>query len=199
MTIRAGRIEEAVHTSGDWVFVDVGFSNKEKSYGFLCDDGQPEELTFSEARARLVHLVQSGTQPLNLVLEAPLSVAFDSLENPVGRKIEKRDGIARYWYVPLGCGVMVPATYLLRAITDSTRTREVRLFEGLVSFKPKGVASNHCDDVQRLRDIVWGVVGSGRVVASNELTSDSSHTLRSAFAVSGMDYGIPPVVSVGAI
>jgi hypothetical protein len=82
-------------------------------------------------------------------------------------------------------------------MTDAGPEREVRLFEGLVSFKPRGVASSHCDDVLQLRQVIRGERAVGRVVPPDELAASPEHTLKSAFAVSGMDYGIPPVVVVG--
>lgn len=86
----------------------------------------------------------------------------------------------------------------MRAISDTSRTREIRLFEGLVSFKPKGSASDHSKDVLLLRKVVWGIDKISRVVPPDELTTSPDHTLRSAFAVSGMDYGVPPVIVVGS-
>lgn len=193
--IRAGAVAEAVPSSGDWVFVDLGFSQKSKSCGLLLQDGNPERLTFAETQRRLTQLVAEGGGPLNIVLEAPLSVAFGHDGNPVGRHVETRDGESRYWYVGLGCSVLVAATYLVRAISAAT-VRDVRLFEGLVSFKQKGFASDHCHDVLQLRDVVWGKEGVGRLIAPGELAAPN-HTLLSAFAVAGMDYGVPPVVAVG--
>jgi len=195
--IRAGQTDEATCSTGEWLFVDVGFSSKSRSCALLSGEGEPIELTFSQTKAHLVELAAASTRPLNIVLEAPLSVAFAQTGNPVGRSVELRDGKSRYWYVGLGCSVLVAATYLVRAISDAQRTREIRLFEGLVSFKPKGLASKHSKDVLLLRDIVWNIPGVGRVVPPDELAISSDHTLRSAFAVSGMDYGVPPVIAVG--
>ena len=195
--IRAGQINEADRLSGEWLFVDIGFSSKARSCGLLGEQGQPLEFTFSQIQAHLVEKSEIAGRPLNIVLEAPLSVAFASNGNPVGRAVELRDGKSRYWYVGLGCSVLIATTYLIRAISEASRAREIRLFEGLVSFKPKGTASSHSNDVMLLRDVIWGVPGVGRVVPPNELASSSDHTLRSAFAVAGMDYGVPPVISVG--
>jgi hypothetical protein len=196
-TIRAGQVKEAVPSSGEWLFVDIGFSSRSKSCGLLGEQGDPHDVTFAQARSYLSDLANTQGRPLNLVLEAPLSVAFAQNGNPVGRSIELREGKSRYWYVGLGCSVLVAATYLLRAVAERRRGREVRLFEGLVSFKPRGVVSCHSSDVLLLRDVVWGVPGVGRVVPPNELPADPDHSLRSAFAVSGMDYGVPPVIAVG--
>jgi hypothetical protein len=195
--IRAGQIAEADLSSGAWAFVDPGFSRNAKSCGLVDADGEPSRLTFAQLEAELVALVRRAGGPLNLVIEAPLSVAFGPKGNPVGRSVELRGRQSRYWYVGLGCSVLVAATYLLRALTDACPEREVRLFEGLVSFKPRGTRSSHCDDVLQLRQVILGDRAVGRVVPPEELAGSPEHSLKSAFAVSGMDYGIPPVLVVG--
>lgn len=195
--IRAGRTNEAHPDSGEWVFVDPGFAqDKSRSCGLLAS-GQPQSVTFSDLKAQLAALIVENDAPMNLVIEAPLSVAFSGSGNPTGRSIERRDGRSRYWYVGLGCSVLTSASYLLRAITDARRTREIRLFEGFVSFKPKGTTSNHCKDVRDLKRVIWGERGAGRIVPPEVLATHPEHSVISAFAVGAMDYGVPPVVLVG--
>ncbi|MCY1306629.1 hypothetical protein D9M70_564970 [compost metagenome] len=187
-------MSEAHKSSGEWVFVDVGFANASKSCGLLVQDEEPVELTFADLQNRIVQLASSGTTPLNLLLEAPLSVAFNSRGNPVGRSIEKRNEQSRYWYVGLGCSVMVATTYLLRALHNCPRTREVRLFEGLASFKPKGEKSSHSGDVLKLRELVWFQDAAiGKIVAPGALAKSNQDKVESAFHVAGMDFGVPPV------
>lgn len=65
-------MSEAHRESGEWVFVDVGFSNASKSCGLLVHDGAPIELTFADLQQRLVHLASASTVPRNLLLETPL-------------------------------------------------------------------------------------------------------------------------------
>lgn len=197
-TIRAGSITEANPSSGEWAFVDPGFASKSRSCGLLLHAKDPVRLTFAELQHALIELACSDPWPLNLAIEAPLSVAFGSKGNPCGRSIELRNGQARYWYVGLGCSVLVSTTFLLRSITEARPTREIRLFEGLVSFKEKGVASDHCADVLSLKSVVWGDVGVGRIVPPTELAASPSDRVVSAFQVAGMNYGIPPVIAVGA-
>jgi hypothetical protein len=195
--IRSGLIEEAVRSSGEWIFVDVGFSSKAKSCCYLKDEGDPTLLTFGDMKENLTSLAKTRGRPLNLVLEAPLSVAFAANGNPVGRNIERRDDSRRYWHVGLGCNVIVATTYIVRAMTDVRPNREIRLFEGLASFKQKGIRSSHRDDVLSLRKVVWEVPGAGKVISAELLAASPEHTLLSAFSVAGMDYGVPPVVAVG--
>jgi hypothetical protein len=197
-TIRAALFEEARRASAEWVFADLGFARDAKSCGLLVGDGEARVLSFSQLRSELVRIIMSNKTPLNLLLEAPLSVSFGANGNPTGRSIERRGGQSRYWYVGLGCSVLVAATYLLRAIVDAQPPREIRLLEGLVSFKPKGVRSSHSRDVMNLRDVVWnGGSSGGRIVPSEQLAASKTDRLMSAFKVADMDFGVPPVVAVG--
>lgn len=196
--IRAGTVAEARRESGDWAFIDVGFSEKSKSSALLLNDGPPELLQFGVLRERVAQLAGSTGRPLNLVIEAPLSVAFSKAGNPTGRSVERRELQKRYWYVGLGCSVLVAAQYLLHGIHSSSPKREIRLFEGLVSFKPKGVVSDHGADVIALRAAVWepGTIKS-EIVPPERLGADPADSLESAFSVIGLDFGVPPVVVLG--
>ena len=195
--IRAGSADEANRHSGEWVFVDLGFAEKAKSCGLLLGDGKPDEVSFSQIREKLLDVVASGEGPLNLLIEAPLSVTFNEHGNPTGRRIERRGKDTRYWYVGLGCSVLVAAMYLLRELHDASSNREIRLFEGFASFKPKGVRSSHTNDVLNLRNVVWdSEPTSGFVASADELAVSPNHDLRSAFLVAGMDFGIPAVVAL---
>lgn len=146
----------------------------------------------------LLEIVASDVSPLNLLIEAPLSVAFNAAGNPTGRSIERRNRQIRYWYLGLGCGVLVAATYLLRAIYDTRPDREIRLFEGLASFKPRGIRSSHSDDVCNLRKIIWeGASKLGCVIPPEKLAVSQEDDLLPAFLVAGMNFGVPPVVALG--
>lgn len=195
--IRAGDPSEACQKSGEWVFVDLGFSKAAKSCGLLIGNGEPKEVSFSQLKAEVLEIIAADEKPLNLLIEAPLSVAFNVNGNPTGRSVERRKSETRYWYVGLGCSVLVAATYLLRAIHDFSPKREIRLFEGLASFKPKGVPSSHSNDVLKLREVVWRKSESGRIVSLDNLKASDNDHLQSAFLVAGMDFGVPPVVELG--
>lgn len=195
--IRAGTPKEAHRDSGEWVFIDLGFSEKAKSCGLLIGGNKkPEEISFSQLKERLLKIVASNNpNPLNLLIEAPLSVAFNQDGNPTGRSIEKRGSQSRYWYVGPGCSVLVSATYLLRAVYDSHPRRKIRLFEGLASFKPKGEHSSHSNDVLNLRKVIWDSSSkSGRIVPGKKLAVSKKHRLLSAFLVAGMDFGVPAAI-----
>jgi hypothetical protein len=193
--IRAGRLDEINTTSGSWVFIDIGFANKAKSCGLLFDDGNPVEVTFNQAVENICSHIQTNNTAINLVIEAPLSVAFDDKGNPKGRAVEKLNGKTRYWYVSLGCTVMVAALYLVRAIHDSKPNGEVRLFEGFVSFKDSNETSNHSKDVLLLRDIVNNPNDNlDAIISPDSLKMDSTDQIRSAFLVAGLNFGVPPIL-----
>ena len=110
----------------------------------------------------------------------------------------KRGGQSRYWYVGLGCSVLVTATYLLRSIVELPPSREIRLFEGLVSFKTKGLPSSHTDDVMALREVAWTLdTARGRIVGPDALAMRPRDRVISAFRVAAMDFGVPPIIVVG--
>ncbi len=191
--IRAGIIQEIKWNSGNWVFIDIGFANKSRSCGMLFGNGDPSEVTFNEATELICDYLSKQQIPTNLVIEAPLSVCFDVKGNPKGRKPEKQNGKTRYWYVGLGCTVMVAAFYLLRAITDSNPPAEVRLFEGFVSFKDSDNTSNHSNDVILLRDAVINTK-PGSIIDPEGFKMEKCDMVSSAFKVGSMDYGVPPII-----
>jgi len=195
--LRAGTVDECTRTSGPWVIVDLGFASSASSCGLLVDDGDPVELTFARMASAVFDLTRRASSPVNLVLEAPLSVAFNAAGNPTGRAPEKRGKDTRYWYVGLGSTVMVAATYLVRALLNTPSSCEVRLFEGFASFKPKGIKSSHAGDVLALRNAIWTPdAGGARILAPEELKLHPTDTIQSAFIVAGIDLGVPPVIVV---
>lgn len=139
--LRAGSVAEVIRTSGEWLFVDIGFARDKATCGLLLHDSPAQAVTFAQLQRRVLELASLEGSPLNLVIEAPLSVAFTKDGNPTGRSMEKQDVRTRYWYVGLGCTVLVAATYLVKAIADSKPKRSIRLFEGFVSFKGRPPAT----------------------------------------------------------
>jgi hypothetical protein len=204
--VEAGLPQDVCPESGEWLFVDVGFSSKGKSCGLVSNDDTPKVLTFAEARASIIAAAavneaasRGNKATLNLLIEAPLSVAFNERGNPTGRIFEKLEERHRYWNEGGGCLVMTAAMYLLRALHDSKPRRKVRLFEGFVSFKEKGHATSHCKDVEALRTVVLDHTRlHGMVLAPDKLASNPSDKVVSAFAVAGMNFGVPSVVRTSA-
>lgn len=193
--IRAGRAEDLPPAPAEWIIVDIGFSQKQASCGLLEGDHEPVNRKFGDLQRVLVAAAVREGLPLNLVIEAPLSISFAPNGNPAGRSIEKRGKQHRYWHAGLGTTVLLSAMHLLRAVVDARPQREIRLFEGFVSYKPKG-KSSHCEDVRQLRDVAFGRSTSGRIVWPDELRLSPDDHLYSAFAVAGMDLGVPPVLVI---
>lgn len=192
--IRAGTKSEISPTE-TWLILDIGFANKSASCGLMINRETPVELRFNEVKERICNLISNSNSAVNLLIEAPLSVAFDSTGNPKGRAVEKQNGKTRYWYSGLGCSVMVAAMYLVKAIADLDSSIEVRLFEGFVSFKEKGTKSNHSRDVRLLREAVENPQKfSDSIIEPDALKMDSSDILKSAFLVAGIDAGVPTLI-----
>jgi hypothetical protein len=195
--IRAGNKNEIHRQSGKWVIIDIGFANNASSCGLLIDDQVPVEVKFYDAKSEICKYISKQSQPINLIIEAPLSVAFDKYGNPKGRFVEKQNGKIRYWYSGPGCTTMVAALYLIRSIVQSEPESEVRLFEGFVSFKDSTKKSNHSKDVRMLREVVENPLKfSDCIISPERLKMDETDKLRSAFLVAGIDAGVPPVIMI---
>lgn len=211
--ICAGKVGDIQWVDGTWLILDIGFSQS-ATCGFLGLNGSELRLTFSRAADEVVQATRSG-RPLNLVIEAPLSVAFDELGNPTSRSVDtevvggKKE--SRRWYVSTGgCAVLVAAMYLMRRLYDSAKLAEVRLFEGFVSFKSKNdPKSDHLNDVRLLRQAIEAF-GKGmsqfsmgpddyevKVTSTDGLKAKTADIITSAFEVLNIKgLGIPPVIKV---
>ncbi len=193
--IRAGRKTEISSFSGEWLILDIGFANNAASCGLLVNEAPPVNLRFNKTVEKICRFISKSQKPVNLLIEAPLSVAFDINGNPKGRSVEKQGPKTRYWYVGPGCTVMIASLYLMRAITEATPKVEIRLFEGFVTFKETGKKSNHSRDVELLREVVENPIQySEAIIEPKALKMAESDTLKSAFWVTGIDAGIPLVI-----
>lgn len=191
--ILAGAVEHLSRPDGSWAILDIGFANKRRTCGLLLPGEPPSCVTYGQARATLLAFLATATNPVNLVVEAPLSVAFSADGNPTGRSVESRGGQRRYWYVGLGCSVMVAALYLIRDLAEAKPSSPVRLFEGFVSFKAS--PSDHLADVAALHHVVLEP-GSRPdcIVAPESLRVAATDVLTSAGRLCGVDFGVPPVM-----
>ncbi len=192
--IVAGCRDQARRDSGQWVFVDTGFSRDQRSCGIAIGDSRPRNVRFSDLAPCIARELESDTAPLNLLIEAPLSVAFNAGGNPTGRSIERKNGKTRYWYMQGGAVTLLATMHLVRDLYEIRPSREVRLFEGFASFKHKEKRYSHAGDVANLRRVVWGERDNGKIVDAEGLRMRDDDVLVSSFAVLGMDLGIPPVV-----
>lgn len=198
--IYAGKVNDISWSNGTWLILDIGFSNSQKSCGILLGDEEVRRLTFNDAINEVIRIANSLPM-LNLVIEAPLSVAFDKSGNPkvrcIDRSINKENKpILRPWYVGPGCVVMVASMYLMGKLYNSRPSAEVKLFEGF-TFKSQEAKSSHSDDAKCLRDAIKGVGTRNHCFYEpNELKEENSDDVISAFKLMNMDLGIPPVIKV---
>ena len=186
--IEAGEKSHIILGDGTWIFVDIGFAQKRtRSCGVLVGESAPCCLSFGEARARIGDELKARSPLVNLVIEAPLSVCFDMLGNPKGRKIEDS---SNYWYLSAGCVVMVATTYFLHDIYNIAG--RVRLFEGFISNRAR--RHPHKEVVELLRDVVRNPQAFPGSIYDHKELADRTDVLSSAFSVAGFDCGIPTVI-----
>jgi hypothetical protein len=197
--IKAGEKSQIKWADGNWVFIDIGFAHQAPSCGLIIEGASPEEVQFACATGMIVRRFKESESTMNLVIEAPLSICFDSTGNPKRRRIEKEGSKTRYWYNQAGCMVLVAAMYLIRAIHEAKGDVSIRLFEGFVSFKERSLPSNDARDVCALREIVRNPKKfSDSIYGPDELREDPSDMLTSAFCVAGLDCGVPAVIKPGS-
>ena len=200
--IVAGRTTDINRGSGQWLIVDIGFSSTDPSCGVWNGTGKPEVVEFGDLVTLATQEVRmAGSQPLNLLLEAPLSVAFQPNGNPTRRKCDSQDDKHRDWYVNAGATTLIAASHLLWALANCQGQRDVRLFEGFVSFKPpeakpKSKAeqiAEHKRDVLKLKNAVW-TGASAQFIDPCKLRQNPGHCIKSAFHFLD-EHLIPPVIS----
>jgi hypothetical protein len=193
--MRPGRIDEIHASSGKWIVLDIGFANRARSCGLLLHDHSPDEVQFAEAMRRISLFLSAESGPFNLLIEAPLSVAFDRHGNPKGKRVERQGNVTRYWYVGLGCSVMVATLYLVKKVVEENPDADIRLFEGFVSYHEARNRANHCADVLLLREVVDDPKKyADAIIPRRSLKTDETDILYSAFLIAGADGGVPPVI-----
>ncbi len=186
-----------VDTNPDnWMFVDIGFASTKRSSALAVADNPPQLLTFAELSEELVQALKTPVAPVNLVIEAPLSIAFNSEGNPTGRKIEKRGLKTRYWYCGAGAVTLLAASHLMHRLVCADISTEIRLFEGFASFKSSKQPSSHRDDIEAMRSIALQRGGRGKRVCKHELKQNPDDSLCFAFSFAGLDFGVPAVLEV---
>ena len=204
--IIAGCTTDINKDSGQWLIVDIGFSSTAPSCGVWNGAGEPNVVTFGELVALATReVLEGGRQPLNLLLESPLSVAFQQNGNPTRRSCDSQYGKHRDWYVNAGATTLIAASYLLRALYGCQRQRNVRLFEGFVSFKssearPGSKAERvaaHKKDVLKLKNAVW-TGANAQITDPGKLRQHPSHRIESAFPFLDEDL-IPPVIRINPV
>ena len=148
-SIYSGTVDDVRPDSGDWVIVDLSISEADAGLtesGATCcvyrPGGDLHESTFGEAANLVIEAAGEAGQPLNLLIEAPLSAAFDKGLNPIPRSIERKffkgRNQVRAWHFRTGAVPLLSAMTLLRLVSRATLARDVRLFEGFGAFEWAG-------------------------------------------------------------
>lgn len=195
---------EAEKDPNEWMIIDIGFSIKNRSSGVWTATNGAKAVSFGD----LVNLLSKEFQrrepaDLNLVIEAPLSIAFQENGNPTMRTCDRVPGKSqpRPYFTNAGATTFIAAQMLFRELRHCEVRRTVRLFEGFLSFKssndesrPKGEAS-HIEDVLKIKEAIW----TGRdckIFAPEMLPQSSDHRMESA-AFPFVDRNlIPPVIRI---
>lgn len=204
--IVAGQVNDINRNSGQWLIIDMGFSSREPTCGVLNRPGEPNQqldvITFGNLVGLVTQEVQNADQrPLSLLIEAPLSVAFQPNGNPTRRICDTHGNQYRDWYVNAGAATLIAASYFLRALHNCHRQREVRLFEGFASFRqaqdrPRTAEQRyeaHIRDVRDLKDAVW--YGTNREIFNPAQLVRPPNHVESAFHFFQQDL-IPPVIRI---
>lgn len=245
--VRAGCIKELVKTnkttSGEdplWVIIDIGFSGRGRSCGITINGKEiPDPIagyrSASQASTKLgdkhygmlcpaiTEWLESTKKPscypaLNLMIEAPLSMAFArrgepdcQLEsatqgNPIARipdQLEETDGNGqvhrklRLWYTQPAAGLMIASMRLVQELSAALQDWKIRLFEGFVSFKTGQETGGHWEDTCKL----WNALPTattallnlqGPIVGSEDGYAASITTLMGGAS----DGKIPPILRV---
>lgn len=202
--IRAGSFCDIRKDSGKWMIVDLGFSAKKRSCGIWTEADDACVAEFGQLVKRVIEEARkSDPRPLNLLLEAPLSVAFNKRGNPTRRRCDtSKDGKHRVWYVNAGATTLIAANHLLQKLNGCQIQRDVRLFEGFVSFKgPKVEAARskkrvnpHERDGLLLKNAVWNP-NTACIFTPGELQQNEGDAVKSAFAFLCKNL-VPPVIRV---
>jgi len=223
-----------------WVIVDIGFSGRSRScgitingkkipdpvqgynvnpskprtlgdkhYGMLCpaikewlnnDEGSVEERAF------------------NLMIEAPLSMAFASRSNsdasprgvlqgnPIARipdRLEATDANGRtqtqqrLWYTQPASGLMVASMRLIQELAAALEDWQIRLFEGFVSFKEGNEPKGHWRDTCKLWKAL-PITSDSKLPQSRPVVDPTDGKVESILGLMGCerDNEIPPILRV---
>ena len=141
------------------IAVDMGFSGKTASCGYAIrananDPVVSENKRFHDCLATVVKQFENLGEAI-LILEAPLSSAFDRLGNPQPRGDFERHPKPRWWSLGPGASMSLAAMYFLKRFVEAVPAHtKCHLIEGFVV----GADSGHDADVaEALIDSFAGV------------------------------------------
>ena len=194
--VRAGCVEALTRPDSDhppWVIIDIGFSSRGRScgitingkpipdpvLGYNANPSKPRKLgdkhygMLCPAIKEWLDNDESAVKEraINLMIEAPLSMAFASRSNsdassqgvlqgnPIARIPDRLEGTdtagstqtqQRLWYTQPASGLMVASVRLIQELAAALEDWEIRLFEGFVSFKDGNEPEGHWQDTCKL-------------------------------------------------
>ena len=159
------------------VAVDLGFSGRGRTTGVawsLPNESYAKAFRFGEAVIAVAERFRS-VEEVALVLEAPLSAAFDCYGNPRPRGKFEREPQSRWWSVGPGAATALSALFFLRDLKSLLTTADttIRLVEGFVTGVDSGdhdqVATALRDGFQERINCHWHTVNEeGRIISALE-------------------------------
>lgn len=183
------------------VAVDLGFAKARLSCGLAWrfPDGRmdAEDLQFAACADKTATLFDKAETTATLIVEAPLSARFGPEGNPLYRgdferqaATESRRASTRYWYSGPGAATCLAALFFLRRLRSKINARrEVVLYEGFLTFKPR--ATQHRDDA---RDLLVAFCSDGvELLRVEQNTADSIITVAGLFATVEEE-PLPPLI-----
>lgn len=196
MAVFAGSVTDFSTDRADWVFVDQGFAGSVKGKParrttgvWLPNDDLPRNFSWSDAVAAIMRLVERAENPINIMIEAPLSIAFASDGNPTLRAFERQGESKRYWYMQGGLVTLFAASILLHQL--AMLPQKVFLYEAIISFKRS--RTDHAADASLMASTI---ADHQAPLAAHQLKSAPTDELVSSTFHAGLDFGIPPVFSI---
>ena len=157
------------------IAVDVGFSGKTAScgYAFRANVAGPIEAENKKFHACLAAVVRQfhQTKEAVLILEAPLSSAFDQQGNPQPRGDFERVPKPRWWSLGPGASMSLAAMHFLKRFIDEVpENTRCHLIEGFVVGADSGhdadVAKALIESFARVQPCIWQTPAAPRLMSA---------------------------------
>lgn len=247
--LQAGRLENLVRPGKGasteahpipWLIIDMGFSASNRTCGIwmngasIPDNGPTAAASSARqtkkqlpnkhygmlAPAVLTALGAPAPEAVNIMIEAPLSMAFTlpghgvRSGNPAARFADylpsnlpdRESPRTRPWYTQPAAGLILPSVRLVTLLAAELTETTIYIYEGFVSFKNKRQRSDHKGDVEALwkaipKEPITTEELDGPVVCPKTAVAESALPLHSDPTdahQSRSEAGIPPILRVDA-
>ena len=210
--IIAGTEKQIKKGPDDWLIIDIGNRSRNKSCGVWYTAGKLETVHFGRLKKMTLEIAKDdGRGPLNMVIEAPLSLAKLTNAkltngNSARRPCDTYPGHSpKDWHHGPGATTLVAALLVLRDLHEyEQRRRQIRLFEGHVAFKTgtdyityyKDAKTHHEADALALKDAIFA--GRRREIFTPDRLRATGLKIESPFPFFDRAL-IPPVIRVNPI